>query len=171
METLNSSSEQILVEAYDAYRELAIYFIYRKTFDQALAEDIVQDAFLRLMECGQMLRKDTIKAMFFTVLRNLLYDYLRRHYKRQEINAYLYEYTETSTDEVENAIITNDLSEHERMRVEQLPTQQRCVYMMSRYEEKSACEIAEVMCLSRRTVENHLLVGRKTIREYIRECI
>ncbi len=171
MQTLNSHSEQLLVEAYKTYRDLAIGYVYHRTLNYELAEDLVQDASVRLMECGQMLRKDTIKAMFFTVLRNLLCDYLRRHHKQQEITAYLYDYMEKCSNEVESAVIATDLAEHEKMRLKQLTPQQQSVYVMNRYEGKAAGEIAELLCLSQRTVENHLFAGRKTIREYIRQCI
>lgn len=42
---------------------------------------------------------------------------------------------------------------------------------MSRYENKSASEISASLQLSRRTVENHLFISRKEIREYIKQCI
>ena len=42
---------------------------------------------------------------------------------------------------------------------------------MSRFQGKTAPEISEELCLSRRTIENHLLASRKEIREYIKSCI
>lgn len=38
---------------------------------------------------------------------------------------------------------------------------------MSRYEEKSVGDIADELSLSLRTVENHLRMGRRDVREYI----
>ncbi|MEY8479616.1 sigma factor-like helix-turn-helix DNA-binding protein, partial [Bacteroides acidifaciens] len=38
-------------------------------------------------------------------------------------------------------------------------------------EDKSSAEIAEEMQLSRRTVENHLFIGRREMREFFRKCI
>jgi len=37
----------------------------------------------------------------------------------------------------------------------------------SRFEEMSAIEIAQEMNISRRTVEGHILLGRKQVRQYI----
>jgi RNA polymerase sigma-70 factor (ECF subfamily) len=42
---------------------------------------------------------------------------------------------------------------------------------MSRFQDKSAEDIAEELKLSRRTVENHLFISRKEVREFIRRCI
>ena len=49
------------------------------------AKDLAQDVFLRLMDYKQMLRPETIKYFIFSICRNLVIDYLRRHYKMQEI--------------------------------------------------------------------------------------
>lgn len=35
-----------------------------------------------------MLRPETIKYFIFSICRNLVIDYLRRHYKMQEITSY-----------------------------------------------------------------------------------
>ena len=57
------------------------------------------------------------------------------------------------------------------MRLEKLPEKRRTVYMMSRFEDKSAGDIAQELNLSLRTVETHLYIIRKEIREYMRQCI
>ena len=41
----------------------------------------------------------------------------------------------------------------------------------SRYGDKTSTEIAEALQLSRRTVENHLYIGRRDMREFFRKCI
>ena len=123
------------------------------------------------MECGQILREETAKDFIFTIARNLIIDYLRRYYKRQEITSYIYDMQETVTNESESRVITRDLQAHEWMKVIALPEQRRKVYYMSRYEDRSTAEIAATLNLSLRTVENHLFRGRKEVREYMRQCI
>lgn len=164
-------TEQLIADAYRAYRDLGIKYIFSKISNHQQAEDLVQDAFIRLMEYGQMLREDTVKAIFFTVLRNLLYDYLRRFYKQQEITAYLYDHTINHTDDSESTIMAADLETLEKKKLNELPTKRRMVYMLSRYEDKTIVDIAEEMGIALRTAENHLRLSRKEVREYIRQCI
>ncbi len=58
-----------------------------------------------------------------------------------------------------------------RERANQLPEQRRKIYIMSRFENKSSADIAAQLGISSRTVENHLFISRKEIREYIQQCI
>ena len=109
--------------------------------------------------------------MAFFIAHNLVVDYLRRYYKKQEMSAYFYEYGVNITDDTESGVIANDLSAQEKLKLLQLSPQRRTVYIMSRFQGKTAPEISEELCLSRRTIENHLLASRKEIREYIKSCI
>ncbi len=61
-------------------------------------------------------------------------DYLRRHYKMQEITSYFLDQLPTFINEVESQIIANDLSVCEQKRVLRLPAQRRKIYVMSRFE-------------------------------------
>lgn len=168
---MSSTTNQLLTETYNSLCPIIINYINRKINDYESARDMAQDVFLRLMEYDQILRKETIKSMAFSIAHNLLVDYLRRYYKKQKMYAYLYEYGVTVTAETESIVIANNLSAYEKLKLLKLSPQRRMVYIMSRYQEKSTFEISEELFLSRRTVENHLLASRKVIRDYIKLCI
>ncbi len=165
------TSIQLVADSYTSYHRSVYLYLYCRIDNREEAEDIAQDVFLRLMDYKQMLRPDTVKHFIFTIARNLLNDYLRRHYKKQEITAYLYDHATAYTDETENRIVANDLLACEKRRVRTLPEQRRKIYIMSRFGEKTSSEISARLHLSPRTVENHLFISRKEIREYMRQCI
>ena len=139
--------------------------------DSYEAEDLTQDVFIRLLDYKQMLRPDTVKYFLFTIARNIVTDYIRRYYKKQEIDSYMYDFAVTSSNETEETIIADDLASVEQRQLSTFPEQRRIVYALSRYEGKTSAEIAEEMQLSRRTVENHLFIGRREMREFFRKCI
>ena len=153
MENRTEKSDRLIAEYYEEHRSSIFFYIYRRINDEGDAEDLVQDDFL------------------FTIVRNLLNDYLRRYYKRQEIDRYLYDMLPASTVEPESRIVADDLRRMEIRRVSALPEQRRKVYEMNRFQGKSSEDIAEELNLSRRTVENHLFISRKEVREFIRQCI
>ncbi|MBM6946880.1 MULTISPECIES: sigma-70 family RNA polymerase sigma factor [Bacteroides] len=171
MENRIKLSDRLITEYYEEYRQSVFFYICRRIENRSDAEDLTQDAFLRLLEYRMMIRRDTLKYFLFTIVRNLLNDYLRRYYKRQEIDRYLYDTLPVTTVEPESRIVADELRRLESRRVSALPEQRRKVYIMSRFQDKSAEDIAEELKLSRRTVENHLFISRKEVREFIRQCI
>lgn len=171
MEDSLTTSSKLITAAYESYRAAVCLYISYKINDRDEAEDLTQDVFLRLMDYKPMLREDTVKNFIYTIARNLVTDYLRRYYKAQEISSYMYDHSETCSNDTESGILARDLSEMELRKMNAFPTQRQKVYEMSRFEDKSAADIAMELNLSRRTVENHLFLGRKEMREYMQQCI
>ncbi len=171
MENRIKLSDRLITEYYEEYRQSVFFYICRRIENRSDAEDLTQDAFLRLLEYRMMIRRDTLKYFLFTIVRNLLNDYLRRYYKRQEIDRYLYDTLPVTTVEPESRMVADELRRLESRRVSALPEQRRKVYIMSRFQDKSAEDIAEELKLSQRTVENHLFISRREVREFIRRCI
>ncbi len=165
------TSTQLITDAYTDYHRSVYLYIYYKINSKEESEDLSQDVFLRLLDYNQMLRPETVKFFIYTIARNLVTDYLRRHYKRQEMTSYIYDVVEYSSNETESGIIAHDLLVHEKMKLGMLPQQRRKIYVMHRFEEQSIPDIAIKLNLSRRTVENHLFISRKEIREYMQQCI
>jgi len=63
---------------YDAYRPRVFGFLVRLTRDRALAEDLLQETFLRLVRNARRLESGTrLKAWLLTVARNLFVSHRR----------------------------------------------------------------------------------------------
>jgi RNA polymerase sigma-70 factor (ECF subfamily) len=88
--------ETVMLELVESHREF-ITFVERRVGDRALAEDLVQDAFVKGLERGGDLRADeSARAWFYRVLRNAIVD---RHRRTQTANARL----EALADELQRA--------------------------------------------------------------------
>lgn len=98
-------------------------------------------------------------------------DYLRRYYKTQEVINEVYENAKSEVSEVESSLYTEELSACERDAVGRLPAQRRKVYELIRFEGEKIVDIAAKLSLSVRTVENHLFISRKEVRNYMKQCI
>lgn len=166
-----NSTHQLIAETYEKYRQSVFFYMYIRVNDKEEAEDLTQDTFLRLLDYQPMLRLDTIKYFIFTIVRNLVNDYLRRFYKWQEVSSYMYEVSPVYSTEGESRIIADDLEQVEKLKLVSLPPQRRTIYQMNRFEDKSVSDIADALNLSPRTVENHLFIGRREIREFMKKCI
>ena len=123
------------------------------------------------MNYNQIICEETIRFFIFTIARNLVNDYLRRYYKRQEITSYIYDHRTATSNEIESQIIANDLLSCEQYKLSLLPPQRRTIYTMNRFENKNVTEISSELNLSVRTVENPLFIGLKSVRVFMRDCI
>ncbi len=171
MDATTHISDSIITRSYKEYHQVILTYITYRIAHRYEAEDLAQDVFVRLLDYQQMLRPDTVKYFLFTIARNIVTDYIRRYYKKQEIDSYIYDTMSTSTNETEEKIIGNDLMAMERTRLAAMPEQRRLVYTLNRFENKTSPEIANKLNLSRRTVENHLFIGRREMRDFFRNCI
>lgn len=171
MENRIKLSDRLITEYYEEYRQSVFFYICRRIENRSDAEDLIQDAFLRLLEYRMMIRRDTLKYFIFTIVRNLLNDYLRRYYKRQEIDRYLYDTLPVTTVEPESRMVADEIRKLECRRVSALSGQRRKVYVLSRFYDKSVLDISKDLNLSYRTVENHLFISRREVRDFIRQCI
>lgn len=172
MENMESLNDKLVTYAFKQYHRSVYFYFYCSIGIKEEAEDLSQDAFLRLSEYGWMLRPDTVKGFLFAIARNLKVDYLRRYYKREQVAfAYFYGKPLSCENIAEQQMVVEDILSSEKMKIQRMPLQRRKVYSMVRFEGKSVSEIANCLNLSMRTVENHLSIGRKEIRSYLCRCI
>ena len=171
MKNITMKSTQLIEDSYTNYHHSIYLYIYYRIGNKEEAEDLAQDVYVRLMDYNRILCLETIKYFIFTIARNLVNDYLRRYYKRQEVTSYIYEHTVAYTNETEARVVADYLEACEKHRLSLLPPQRRIIYTMSRFESKSISDISEELNLSHRTVGNHLRIGRHEMREFIKQCI
>jgi len=165
------TNKDIIKQAYEQYRQMLTNYASSRINNDMEAEDIVQDAFVRLLNYD-VITEETIKSLCFTVVSNIVVDRIRRHYKRQEVQSYIYE------EEVHTYVLTpeqiaafHDIAEQERCLMATLSPSTRKVYEMTRVEGLSISEIAEELNISSRTVECHQFKARKVVREQLRKII
>lgn len=69
--------------------------------------------------------------------------------------------------DIENEIETHDLSNFIDQLISELPPQRQKIFNLSRKEQKSYKEIAEIMQLSEKTVEHQISEALKYLRKHM----
>jgi len=138
----------------------AIRLAYLLTGDQALAEDLVQDAFVRVV--GRLAHLRSPDA-FDAYLRRSIVNLSKNHFRHRAVErAYLArENRETDTGSVETAIVT-----HESMRqaLLQLPERQRVALVLRFYEDLPDGQIAEILRCRPGTARSLISRGVQALR-------
>lgn len=71
------------------------------------------------------------------------------------------------TPSAENELFWNEMQKAIAAIIETMPEKRRAIFNMSRFEHKSAKEIAEIMHISARTVEKHIELALRELRTEI----
>lgn len=143
-------------------------YIYACTIvnDEAQAEEIVQNLFLKIWERKEKLAIETsLKAYLYKCIYHDSLNYLkhlkvRSNYEIHAVNVM----KNTTSASAGNKLSYNNLEEKLRQALNELPEQCRTVFQMSRYEELRYREIAGRLGISEKTVENHMGKALKLLR-------
>tara|TARA_B100000214_G_scaffold286811_1_gene216444 strand:+ start:7906 stop:8451 length:546 start_codon:yes stop_codon:yes gene_type:complete len=154
---------KIFSNYYDALYRSVVY----RLKDSDLAEDITQETFLRVWKSRNSLKPE--KSFFSLISRistNLCYDYFRHLEVRNRHKEKLPDYGKSHYDDPEKLNQANILQDEiQKIVNEKLPAKCRNIFILSRLEGKSNPEIAKILDLSIRTVENQIYRALKILKK------
>jgi RNA polymerase sigma-70 factor (ECF subfamily) len=156
----------------ETHRNSVIHFLYRMVQNQAVAEELAQEAFLRVYKSrGSYEPTAKFTTWLFRIASHLALNWIRdgRNEKRQ-----------TSLDEespdgiakqvpdrgrtVEQELLYRARLREVRRAIESLPAKQKAAVMMHKYEEMEYSEIADVLSCSESAVKSLLFRAYESLR-------
>ena len=149
-------------------------FLFTKSYvhDDMVAEDIVSESLVKYWKAISKSEGEITEALLLTILKNKSLDYLRHkavhdaaienliELNKQELNIRI------STLEICNPeeIFSDEIQTIIQRTLQSLPEQTRRVFEMSRFENKTAKEIADETSLTVKGVEYHITKSLKALR-------
>lgn len=158
------NSQQAFELFYAKYFNVICAYIAYRIPHKYEAEDLAQDVFVRLLECGQVINRATIGSFLFTIARNLVLDKSRRRNCRERVMDEWERNANTCANTTEQEAAAHELSVLYGAQINRLPPQRRKVYELVDCNDWSMGKVAAHMNLSVRTVEFHLYMARREIR-------
>ena len=161
------------------YRKPIINFMYRMTRNQAVAEELAQEVFLRVYRSRETYRAEArFSTWLYRIATNLGVNQARdtRH-ERAASTVYLDEAdSETgttpdvadSTPDVESRLLRDERMAAIRDQVMALPERQRMAVLMHKYEGMDYSQIGEVLKLSESATKSLLFRAYQTLREKLK---
>jgi len=160
--------EKAFADVFQRYFEPLYRILLRYTKSPSEAEDIVQQAFVRLWEGRRRLKEvDDPAAWLYTITRNEFRDRYRKLRVSQRYRQYLHEVFEEEAGTPEETLI---LKQHEHLMkraIAGLSDRQREAYLLSREAGLTYEEIAVRMGLERTTVKEHISRAVKAIKAFL----
>ncbi len=161
---------ELLETYYAAHRDELLIFVSSRLGGSYIAEDIVQDVFMRLMASDRLITETTLPCLVYTVARRLICDYYRRRITREEYEHFIKhnEYDETSTESV---VSVRELTERLERGLARIPENCREIYRLHIYGGMKVSEISEHLGEGYKSVEHRLGTARKEMRHYLAAAI
>jgi RNA polymerase sigma-70 factor, ECF subfamily len=164
----DSASFRLLLERH---RGPVIHFVYRMVLNQAIAEELAQEVFLRVYR-SRASYEPTAKftTWLFRIATHLALNWIRdgRNEKSQDsldddtpgVSRQVADRQPT----IEQTMIRQVRLKEIRQAIEILPAKQRAAVIMHKYEEMEYCQIARVLNCSESAVKSLLFRAYETLR-------
>ena len=164
------------------YRKPIISFMYRMVRNQAVAEELAQEVFLRVFRSRETYRAEArFSTWLYRIATNLGVNYARDHRReRTAPTTYLDESdSETGTTPdlpdatpgAESRLLRQERMRQIREHVYALPERQRMAVLMHKYQDMDYRQIGEVLKLSESATKSLLFRAYQTLREKLKDFV
>ena len=169
---LTEGSVAAFDELYNRYWDKLYSAAFKRTSTSEIAEEIVQDLFTSLWV-------NRLKLSIRTSFSNYVYTSIKylvfNHYQKESVR-------KSYQESVQHKLVIHDTSTEDQLtykelnqiidtEVKTLPAKCRSVFELSRKEYKNNKEIALILGISEKTVENHLTKALRNLRLSVKDVI
>ncbi len=170
-ESIRNGDKHAFESVFKTYYKILCSYANQIIADSDNSEEIVQEMFFQLWQKKEFLFIETsLKSYLFRAVHNSCLNFIKHNkIKLAYSSSYLHQ-NETSGSQYL-------LDESEELRVligkavEKLPPERKKVFMMIRYEERKYQEVADILGISVKTVENQMGKAMQFLREALKGYI
>lgn len=171
MEQTVICQQQVIANFYTVHHAELVNFATSRLGSREESEDLVQDAFIKMMTFEGIINEATIKSFAYTITANKVKDVLRRRIFRHKMEENAKYEMELQHSHVERVAEYHDTLRIVNQNVDKLSPTCAKVYRMSLFDDMTAGDIAEELQVSKRTVESQLFTSRKQMRAMMQEAM
>ena len=169
IERLKRRDPQALAELYDLYGRMAYSLVLRVVRDKAIAEDLVQETFLRVWNRVHSIdaEKGAIGPWLLAVARNRAIDYLRSSEGRERNVAVEWDETDHAPlyREMEAGILLSDQVRRVKVAMDKLAPNYRTVMELAYFEGLSQSEMSARMGQPLGTIKTWVRTALQSLRD------
>ena len=166
----------------DKHRSPVVHFLYRMVQNQAVAEELAQEVFLRVYRSRQTYAASAkFTTWLYRIATNLAVNHARDTKHERPENTVCIDEPDSETGmtvdvpdgglNAEQAIIRRERMAAIRQQVEALPERQRMAVIMHKYQNMDYRQIAAVLKLSESATKSLLFRAYETLRETLKSFI
>ncbi len=166
IQNLQKDDKKSFDELFERYYDQCYMYVSALVKDIDATQDIIQNVFLKIWLGRMRLNASRpFKNYLFIAIRNESFTYLQRkcNCQKEELSIDMQDIDQNIIDN----LVSKEIEIIVNQTVKEMPPQRQEVFVRSRLKGMAIAEIAEEMNLSPRTVERHLYLALKDIRNEI----
>lgn len=160
--------EKAFTELFHIYTPKLLPFVIKLTRNEHLAQEMIQETFLRLwVNRSELVKVNEPASWIFRIAANVSITWLRKQSNRQRLLKEVELTESTSPNSITDKLETKELNLIINTAVNALPERRQQIYRLSREQGLNHQQIAEQLNLSTITVANQIGISLKFIRQFI----
>ena len=169
---MKGNEDDLLFEEHvRAYGEGLLRLAYTYVGNRTIAEDIVQEVFIKAYQKREGFRGDaSYKTYLYRITINTCHDYFRSwSYKNTRVSSFIQQAFKNNDQSAEEIVQNRDDNLVLGKAVMGLPIKYREVIVLYYYKDLTIPEIAKLLDYSANTVKTRLRRGRELLKKYLIE--
>jgi RNA polymerase sigma-70 factor (ECF subfamily) len=159
-----------VAELYDLHHDVVRAFARRLVGDEASAEDLVHEVFLRLPGALRRHRGDApLRTLILGMAINVARKHIRSAARRRAALARAAEQAVPSVSTPEQEVAQRQLASALHTALDALPLRQRVAFVLIEIEERSSVEAARIADVPDSTMRTRLHHAKRRLREILRK--
>jgi RNA polymerase sigma-70 factor, ECF subfamily len=181
MERLCAGHDAALNDLMERHAPRLFYYLIRQLQDEAEAEDLAQETFVRVFQHRQKFdARRRFSTWLYTIATNLSRDRQRQHTRHPQVS--LEAENERTGGELKDKLsdaaatpdenmVAGERASAVRAAIAQLPEDLRAAILLFEYEDRSQQEIAAILDCTPKAVEMRLYRARQELRERLAKLL
>lgn len=171
IQALRDGDHNAFEQVFLLYFNKVKYFINGFVKSGSDAEELAQEIFVKLWTGRQNIDPErNFNTYLYISARNATMNFLRQKYVRDSFAADQMKVAEESVSG-EDFVMAREIDLLVDMALMKMPNQRKAVYDLNRKEGLSNEEIAERLGISKKTVENHMSLALKELRNVVKSFV
>lgn len=168
LEKLKVQNEAAFSELYTLYVKKIYVYVLGIVKSPMLAEDIVQETFVKLWESATLVQTDrSLQAFLFTIARNRALNMIKRASRESWVTEEIIEHAVHQSENGLQYTERKQTNEYINKAIAQLPPQRRLIYDLCRNYGYSYKQAAEKLGIKDSTVNSQMVKAIKSIKEFM----
>ncbi len=164
---LSEGNQQAFEKLYRLYSPGLISNLLKMVKSEVQAKEILQEVFIKIWEHRSSINSEkSFRSYLFKIAENKAYDFFRKATRDMKMEAQLIALSSNFDTESDEFKVKEEHLALLHMAIDSLPPQRKQIYRLCKLEGKSYKEASEILGISVTTINDHIVKGTKSIRQY-----